>query len=143
MAQEAAANDSFIDTDVIVRFITGDDPMKQAAADALFRRVASGALLLRGPDTVIADAVHVLRSPALYRRDRARIRDQLGVLLRLRNFKVHNRRLLLRALDIFAATNVDFGDAMIVATMERRRASQLYSYDHDFDRFPNVHRTEP
>lgn len=32
--------DLFVDTDVIIRFITGDNPRKQAAADALFRQVS-------------------------------------------------------------------------------------------------------
>ena len=29
----------FIDTDVIIRFLTGDDPQKQAAAITLFEQV--------------------------------------------------------------------------------------------------------
>lgn len=136
-------SDPFLDTDVIVRFITGDDPVKQAAADALFRQVAAGTLILRAPDTVFADAVYVLNSPRLYRRDRVRIRQQLGFLLQLPNLKVHNRNLLLRALDIFASTNLDFGDAMIVATMERRGDRDLYSYDRDFDRIASIDRREP
>lgn len=71
------------------------------------------------------------------------MRDQLGFLLRLPHFKVHNRRLLIRALDIFAATSLDFGDAMLVATMERRGATDLYSYDRDVDRVPGTARREP
>jgi predicted nucleic acid-binding protein len=136
-------SEPFVDTDVIIRLITGDDPVKQTAAEALFRQVANGTLMLRAPDTVIADAVYVLASPNLYRRDRSRIRDQLGFLLRLPNFKVHNKRLLLRALDIFAGTSLDFGDAMLVATMRRRGSSDLYSYDRDFDHVVGVRRLEP
>ncbi|MBI2761959.1 MAG: PIN domain-containing protein [Chloroflexi bacterium] len=136
-------SEPFVDTDVIVRLITGDDPVKQTAAEALFRQVANGSLTLRAPDTVIADAVYVLSSPNLYRRNRSRVRDQLGYLLRLPNFKVHNKRLLLRALDIFAGTNLDFGDAMLVVTMRRRGSADLYSYDHDFDHIAGVQRLEP
>ena len=46
----------FIDTDVIIRFLTGDDPDKQAAATALFEQVEQGLLTVQAPDTVIADA---------------------------------------------------------------------------------------
>jgi predicted nucleic acid-binding protein len=136
-------SEPFCDTDVIVRFVTGDDPVKQAAAQALFRQVQAGTVTLRAPDTVIADAVFVLASPRLYQLPRTRVRTELTTLLRFPHFKVHNRRLLVRALDIWASTNLDFGDAMLVATMERRGATELYSYDHDFDRIPSITRREP
>jgi predicted nucleic acid-binding protein len=134
-------NDAFVDTDVIIRFVAGDDPAKQAAA--LFRRVQAGTETLRAPDTVIADAMFVLSSRRLYNFSRERIRSELVTLLRYPHFRVHNRRLLIRALDIYAGTALDFGDAMIAATMERRGDRALYSYDHDFDRLPGITRHEP
>jgi predicted nucleic acid-binding protein len=136
-------SEAFVDTDVIIRFVTGDDPVKQAAAAALFRDVQVGAIILRAPDTVFADAVFVLSSVKLYGLSRERIRDELSALLSFPGLKVHNRRLLLRTLDIYAATKLDFGDAMIVATMERRGARRVYSYDRDFDRIATVDRVEP
>lgn len=63
-------------------------------------------------------------------------------LVRLPHFRVANRRDVLRALDIFAATTLDFGDAFIVASMETAAAGALYSYDRDFDRIPNLVRHE-
>lgn len=56
----------FVDTDVIIRLLTGDDPVKQAQAASLFEQVEQGKLSLAAPDTVIADAVFVLASPRLY-----------------------------------------------------------------------------
>jgi predicted nucleic acid-binding protein len=136
-------NEAFVDTDIIIRFVTGDDPAKQAAAAALFRQVQAGAAMLRAPDTVFADAVFVLGSRRLYGLSRERIRTELVTLLLYPQFKVHNRRRLIRALDIYAASNLDFGDAMIAATMERRGNRELYSYDRDFDRLPAINRLEP
>lgn len=135
-------NGTFVDTDVLLRLITGDDPRKQAAARMLFQQVEAGTLTLRAPDTVITDAVFVLTSPRVYALPREFVRDQLAHLIRLQHFQVHNRRLL-RALAIFASVNIDFGDAMIVATMERRGATVLYSYDRDFNRIPGIERREP
>lgn len=136
-------SEAFLDTDIIIRFITGDDPAKQAAATVLFQAVQAGTITLRAPDTVIADAVYVLSSPRLYRLPRERIRNELATLLQLPELRVHNRRLVLRALDVYAATSLDFGDAMIVATAERRGGGDLYSYDHDFDAQPGITRREP
>lgn len=108
-----------------------------------FAKVEDTTLILRAPVTVIADAVYVLASPRLYGRTRAQVRADLTPLLRLPGFRVQPRRLLLRALDIDAATTLDFGDAMIVVSMERAGATTVYSYDHDFDRIPGITRHEP
>lgn len=70
-----------LDTDVIVRFVTGDDPLKQAAAATLFQEIADGALTLVAPVTVIADAVFVLSSRRLYHLPRAEGATLLTALL--------------------------------------------------------------
>jgi uncharacterized protein len=133
----------FVDTDVIVRLLTGDDEAKQVAALALFDEIASGRLIVAAPDTVIADAVFVLGSPKIYRIPRPRVRELLVPLILLPNFRLPNRRILLRALDIYAATRLDFGDAMLVAAMEKRGSRTLYSWDRDFDRVSGIQRVEP
>jgi len=56
----------FIDTDVIIRFLTGDDQDKQAEAAVLFDAVKAGELAVTAPVTVIAGAVYILSSPRLY-----------------------------------------------------------------------------
>jgi len=133
----------FIDTDVIIRLLTGDDLVKQAAAAALFERVEQGTLQVAAPVTVIADAVYVLSSPRLYDVPRAEVRQLLTTLVRLPGFRVHNRRAVLRALDLYASMNVDFGDAFIVASMERASSEVVYSYDADFDRIEGITRRQP
>ena len=136
-------SDPFVDTDVIIRLVTGDDPAKQAAARSLFERVESGDLTLLAPDTVIADAVYVLSSKRLYNLPRAEIQELLTTLLRLPLFKVRNRRALMRALEIYATTNVDFGDAMIAASMRQAASETIYSFDQDFDKRLGITRIQP
>jgi predicted nucleic acid-binding protein len=133
----------FVDTDVIIRLLTGDDLAKQAAAQALFNAVATGQITVAAPDTVIADAVFVLGSPYIYKLPRPRVRDLLAPLVALPHLRLPNRRILLRALDVYAATRLDFGDAMLVASMEQRVSTKLYSWDRDFDRVPGIQREEP
>jgi len=132
-----------VDTDVLIRLLTGDDRRKQADARALFEAVEAGTLMFAVPDTVIADAVFVLGSPRLYARPRVQVAELLSRLVRLPHFKVANRRTVLRALDVYAATNLDFGDAMLVAAVQRSGAQVIYSYDRDFDRIAGITRQEP
>ncbi len=133
----------FIDTNVFIRLLTGDDPAKQEAARRLFEQVEAGILTVRAPDTVIADVVFVLSSRRLYHLSRIAIRDGLVPLLRLPNLRLPNRRILVRALDLYAKTKLDFGDVMLLAAMERAGAVALYSWDEDFDAIPAITRLEP
>ena len=133
----------FIDTDVIIRFLTGDDLTKQAAAAGLFEQIEQGLLTVAAPDTVIADAVYVLSSRKLYTVARMKVWEFLAPLVRLPHFRTHNRLSVLRALEIYASSNLDFGDALIIASMEQQEAQVLYSYDTDFDRIGGIIRREP
>jgi predicted nucleic acid-binding protein len=133
----------FLDTDIIIRLITGDDPVKQAASQALFERVEQGHETVQAPITVIADAVYVLSSPRLYHLPRAVIGAALVRLVRLPHFRVRQRRTVLRALALYANTNLDFGDVFILASMEQARSTTLYSYDQGFDRISSITRSEP
>ncbi len=136
-------SEHFVDTDVIIRLLTGDDPKKQEEAATLFQALEAGQLTVAAPDTVIADAVFVLSSPRLYHLPRANIQALLAPILRLANFKVKNRRALLDALDLYASTHLDFSDAMIVASMKRVGSETIYSYDTHFDRIEGITRKRP
>lgn len=134
---------SLIDTDVIIRLLTGDDPEKQARARELFRRVQAGEVTIFAPVTVIADCVYVLSSPSLYKVPRAQVVGLLRPILRLRGFRLQDRRTVLRALDLYAATHLDFGDAYLAASMERLDSPSVYSFDTDYDRIKGIKRLEP
>ena len=133
----------FVDTDVMVRLLIGDDPTRQAAAADLFEEVAGGRLVVMAPPTVIADAVYVLASPRLYAVPRARVGALLTPLVRLPGFRLADRRAVLRALGLYATTKLGFGDALVVASMEQAGSTTVYSFDRHFDAVPGIARREP
>jgi predicted nucleic acid-binding protein len=92
---------------------------------------------------VIADARYMLSSPRLYQLARPAIQEMLAAFVRLPQFHVQNRWSFLQALDLFAATRLDFGDALIIASMQQQGSQVLYSYDTDFDRIEGITRREP
>ncbi len=136
-------SDPFVDTDVIIRLLTRDDLGKQEGAAKLFEAVKAGKVKLAAPDTVIADAVYVLSSPRLYNLSRSDVYELLSPLVRLPGFRIENRASVLRALELYASTRVDFSDALIVAAMEEAGSQILYSYDTHFDRLQGITRVEP
>jgi predicted nucleic acid-binding protein len=133
----------FLDTDVLIRLLTGDDPVKQAQAAALFEAVEAGQLIVEAPVTVIADAVYVLSSKRLYNLNRGDVQALLTPIVRLPGFRLVHRQAVLRSLELFGSTRLDFGDCLIVALMEQRGSTTVFSYDTDFDRFPTIQRREP
>lgn len=133
----------YVDADVIVRLLAGDDPVKQQRAAHLFEQVEAGQLQLTTPVTTLADCLYVLCSPRLYHFPRAEVVARLLTLVRLPNFRIRNRRTVIRALELFASTTLDFGDALIAATMAESGTTEVYSYDEDFERLPGITRREP
>lgn len=132
-----------VDTDVVIRLITGDDPPKQQASRRLFKAVEDQQLELTAPLTMIADCLYVLVSPRLYNLDRAEATAILTTLVNLPYFKIDEKPTVLDAMSIFGQSQLDFGDAMIVALMRSSHLSTLYSFDHDFDSLADISRIEP
>jgi predicted nucleic acid-binding protein len=134
----------FIDTDVIIRFLTGDDPEKQAAPQALFERIERGDLVAPFPNTVIADAVYVLSSKRLYDRSKPEVAELLIPLVSLPGLRISNRRAIISALRLFSAqSKLDFTDALLVTLMQQEGSGVVYSYDTDYDGVAGVTRQEP
>jgi AbrB family looped-hinge helix DNA binding protein len=63
--------------------------------------------------------------------------------LPLAHFRVQQRRMVLRALELYGSSTSGFGDAMLLAAMEQARSTTLYSYDEGFDKVAGLTRLEP
>ncbi len=135
----------FVDTNVFIRFLTGDDPVKAQRCKELLERANRGEVALITSESVIAEIVFILSSKRLYNQSRSDIRARLYPIISIQGLKLAHRRMYLRALDIYEQNNLDFEDALTVAQMERQGLSQLYSYDEDFDKVEggDITRLEP
>ena len=135
----------FLDANVILRYLTRDDEAKAEACYELFQRVQRGEEEISTFEAIVAEVVYVLSSPRLpYRLDHGEIQARLLPILTLRGLKLPHKRVCLRALDLYASSAfLDFEDALAVAHMERRRITEIVSYDRDFDRVAGLRRAEP
>jgi len=135
---------TFIDADVIIRLLTGDDPRKQADCQALFERIQRGDEIVELQHSVVVDTVFVLRSPRLYRLPKAEIAEMLTTLISIRAIRIHDRQSVLDALALYGShARLDFTDALIIALSRQHHDAIVYSYDMDYDRFEGVIRREP
>jgi predicted nucleic acid-binding protein len=134
----------FLDTNVILRYLTRDDEAKAAACLRLLKRAGDGIEELTSSEAVFTETVYVLESARHYRLPRGEIRGRLVPVLMLRGLRMANRTALLRALDVYVEyPDLDVEDALAVAHMERHGVTEIVSYDTGFDRVPGIERQEP
>ncbi len=93
---------------------------------------------------ILHEALYVLSSRAHYHLSHGEAAARLRPLLTLRGFRLPQKRLYLRALDLYTSyPHLDFGDALAATHMEGQDIEEIYSYDTDFDRVSGVRRLEP
>ena len=133
----------YLDTNVILRYLTQDDPQQAHKARLFLERLDAGTATVTTSEAIIVEAVYVLSSKTLYNLPRADIRFHLAKIIALRGLKLARKRTYLRALDLYAATNLDFVDALNVAHMERAGIQTIVSFDRDFDGIAGINRRDP
>ena len=137
---------TYIDTNIFLRYLTKmrGQEVKAQACFALFQRVRKGDAVMATCEAVICEIFFVLCSPRQYNLSHEDAVARVRPLITLGNLKLANKRVYLRAMDVFAnASFLDFEDAVIIAHMERQGIKELASYDTDFDRIKSIERKEP
>ena len=111
-----------VDTNVLVRLLTGDEPRQEAAARALF---AAGPIWIA--KTVFLETGWVLRS--LYGFEESAIRGAFTKLLGLKNVHVEDESSLAAALAL-TAYGIELADAMHLSS--RPPGARFVSFDKAF-----------
>ena len=144
MSASGGTEMEFLDTNLIIRFITRDHPEHSPRARLLFSQLEAGTATVTTCEGFVIEAVQVLSSRILYHLPREEIRDKLGVILDLRSVRLANKRLYHRALEVYAVQPaLDFVDALAIAHMEHDGISTIVSFDKGFDKVPGIRRREP
>jgi predicted nucleic acid-binding protein len=128
---------AFVDTNVIIRHLTGDPPEMAARASAV---LAGGEQLLLA-DLVVAECVYVLES--FYEVPRERVAELMRAAITLATIATVDPTSLLRALEIYELDRLDFAEAYLVAQAEASGVPEIVSFDRTIDRIATVTRREP
>lgn len=127
----------FVDTNVLVRHLTGDPPDLAARAS---RFLAEADLLLLS-DLILAEIVYVLGS--VYQAERPKIASALRSILAFERIHTVDAELLQRAVEVYEIDRLDFAEAYLVASAERSGVGTIASFDRSIDRVTTVRRIEP
>ena len=128
---------AFVDTNVLVRHLTGDPPEQAIRATALLRTEAE--LLLT--DLIAAETVYVLES--FYEAPRTQVAEAIRSLLAFNAVVCRDPALLLRAVEGYELDRLDFAEAYLVACAEVTGVSRVASFDQAIDQVETVERIEP
>jgi predicted nucleic-acid-binding protein len=128
---------AFVDTNVLVRHLTGVPPEIASRASAYLRRESE----LLVADLVVAETVYVLES--YYEVPRVQIAEAIRSLLGLASVVSVDRALLLRAVEVYEVDRLDFAEAYLVACAESTGVGRVASFDKSIDRVGTVERVEP
>ncbi|MDW7730373.1 MAG: PIN domain-containing protein [Bacillota bacterium] len=130
-----------IDANIILRFLTNDEPNQAAACAKLLKRVEQNLEEVYIADLVMADIVWTLEK--YYKVEKQKIREIVSRILALAGLKCSSKNTFLEALDIYADHNIDWTDAFVIAQMFAAGRQEIYSYDRDFDKVDGVFRFLP
>ena len=124
----------WLDANVILRFLTGEpEPMAEGAA-RLMRQAQRGEALLIVIPLVVAEVVWVLKS--FYQRSYEEIVRVLVPFLSADGVETQDRDLMIRALELMRAKNVDLSDAVLALQAERHSETVCTFDASDFKRLP-------
>ncbi len=124
-----------IDTNVLVRYLTADDPGQLTRVRTLFSTLSVDSPGFICRETLL-ELVWVLGYS--YDFDRTEISDALDALLSAIEFEIEDPELLSAAIDPYLNTGADFADLMIRGAATKRGALPLMTFDTKAARLEGV-----
>ena len=128
---------AFVDTNILVRHLTGDPADMAARATAYLAEAAEMYLT----DLIVAETVYVLES--FYEAPREQVGAAMRSLVSMRSVVTVDPALLLRAIEVYETDRLDFAEAYVVACAESTGVCRVASFDRSIDRVDTVDRIEP
>ncbi len=131
----------FVDTNIFLRYLIGDDPVRYNKCRDIFKKAIDGKISLLTSDMVIAELIWTLRS--FYKIQKSEIIEKVSIIISTPGLHIPNKNLLSEALLLYSIKNIDYIDSYNAIFMKHHNTSEIYSYDSDFDNIGGIERTGP
>jgi predicted nucleic acid-binding protein len=128
---------AFVDSNVLVRHLTGD-PADQAQRATELLRSGEELILV---DLVAAEVAYVLES--VYEVDRKNVAELVRAIVAFPAVTVVDEALLLRTLELYELHRIHFAESYLAACAELSGVGVVASFDREIDRVPTIRRLEP
>ncbi len=131
----------FLDTNILLRYLTRDDERKATAALALLQRIERGEERVITTQAVIFETVFTLQR--FYKVPRSEIAELVLPIILLRGVQLPNKPLYQESFALYVAQKISLPDAWNGVFMRARGLTEIYSWDTDFDEMAWLKRIEP
>lgn len=131
----------FLDTNIILRYLLWDDPIKAKDCDSLFRKLKDDKESLFTSTLVITEVIWNLEKG--YKISKNEVIAAVEEIMNTPNLELDEREFILAALSIYKVNEIDFVDAYNAAVMSYKGIDSIYSYDKHYEQLPEVKRLEP
>lgn len=129
--------DNLLDTNLLIRFLTADDPKKALKV----RKLLSQGKQFFIPDIVFAEIAWVLNT--VYEVNREDIYIKLKSLLNFNTIKCDKILILLTLENYHNYPFLSFVDSYLAALVKSKQSRSFYSWDKSFDKVSDLKRLEP
>ena len=119
-------NSAILDTNVIVRFLVGDDPENYKKSLQIFSDINDGKIKALLLDAVVAETVFVLLK--VYKVSKEKIAEKLLAIARNKHIVINQKPNVISALEMYCKTNFDFIDCLVKSYAENNDL-ELLSFD--------------
>lgn len=130
-----------IDTNILVRLLTDDDPVQAEAVRRLLMPLDTVAESVVINDIVLVETLWTLHR--LYGFDRQTQLDVLNRLLSTITFRFENRDLVTQAVRLFASSNADFSDCLIATKNSGMGCEYTATFDQGMGKLKGVELLKP
>ena len=133
---------AFVDTNVLLRLLVGDDAAQHRACVALLQRARKESFALRVLPVALLEVVWVLER--VYQYPRAEVRGIVEAILNTPEFEVESEVVFRKALPAYESTGVKFADALMAHWGIELGLTTVYTFDEkDFRRIPGLEVRKP
>lgn len=130
----------FLDTNVLVRHFTQDNPLQSPRASTYLEQIEDGNRRVRTEPTVIFETVYLLEKQ--YKIPRTVVRDGILALVDLPGIVMPRKRRIHDAFTFYIERNLPFADAYHIAVMRAEGLNEIVTFDREFDRIAGIRRIE-
>jgi predicted nucleic-acid-binding protein len=119
--------DVVIDTNLLVRYLTDDEPQKTKAVDTLLNSARKGEIKVLIPSIVIAELVWVLES--FYKMMADDITGLVEAILNTPGVDTQDKLVIKGALKLYRSKKIDLIDGWIIEFAKAKGAKRIYTFD--------------
>jgi predicted nucleic-acid-binding protein len=130
----------FLDTNVFLRYLLGDDKKQSLAAKRFFSRLEKGKEEIKTTVLVIAEIVYFLEKNAFPRQKIAKV--MLHMISSPFIF-LEGKEYLAAVFKLYSEKHIDFVDAYHAVYCQMNKMKNIISFDRDFDKVNFLQRKTP